>query len=377
MPSKTPPILIAALSARALAASAKRAGYRPLVVDCFGDTDLAAHRDDVRTLPASVRAGFDAQALLSSIEDLKAQCGDPCVSLVLGSGFEDRPGLVAKLANVCPLLGTDAETVQALKDPGIFFQLLDKLAIPHPEVRLDSPSETDGWVRKRIGGSGGEHIKTCSQTTPARRGRYFQRFVRGDAVSVLAIVSKRGTAFAVSRQWLSPSTSSPFRYGGGVSYITLPQHQERDVLEAALALTEAADIQGLASIDFLVNDTGIFCLEINPRPGASLDVHDDETGSLFQAHMLACQGGDPADHLSKNWRSAEAKAAGYLYADQGAVTIPHQDWPTWVHDRPPVNRRIAPGQPIASVHATAATADEAEQTCRARLASLEKMLYDS
>ena len=35
----SPTVLIAGFSGRALAQSARRAGFRPLVVDCFGDAD--------------------------------------------------------------------------------------------------------------------------------------------------------------------------------------------------------------------------------------------------------------------------------------------------------------------------------------------------
>ena len=51
--------------------------------------------------------------------------------------------------------------------------------------------------------------------------------------------------------------------------------------EAAMAaaverLTEAFGIKGLASADFLVDGENCHLLEINPRPGATLDIFDSE-----------------------------------------------------------------------------------------------------
>ena len=55
-------ILIAALSARALAEAARRAGFVPLVVDCFGDEDTRAAAAGYRQLPHALTRGFAAVA---------------------------------------------------------------------------------------------------------------------------------------------------------------------------------------------------------------------------------------------------------------------------------------------------------------------------
>lgn len=371
------PILIAALSGRALAASATRAGYRPLVVDCFGDQDLACQPGDNICLPAGMRVGLRTKPLIEALQTLQSKCDQPVKGLVLGTGFEDRPGVIEKLGSKFPLLGPDAETIAALKDPAVFFDLLDKLAIPHPDVSIEAPDNPDGWLKKRVGGSGGLHIKPCTRTTKAAPSRYFQRYCAGQAISVLAIVGQSGTVFALSKQWPAPTPTLPFRYGGAVSHVDLPRDQETAALEAALAITEAVDLKGLISIDFVANEQGVFCLELNPRPGATLDVHDDANGTLFEAHMIACSGGDPAEYLQDHWSAHTAKACSVLYADQGPMHVQIDAWPDWTTDRPHKNAKISEGQPLASVFAEVNSAQDAENLCLARLASLEKMLYDS
>src|ERR1700730_16650769 len=101
-------VLIAAASGRALAASARRAGYLPLVVDFFGDQDtLAAAGAHVRVDPGNGR-GMDADALLAACETL-VTARDPC-GAVYGTGFEDRPDLLARIAQRWPLVGNNPPT---------------------------------------------------------------------------------------------------------------------------------------------------------------------------------------------------------------------------------------------------------------------------
>ena len=54
--------------------------------------------------------------------------------------------------------------------PATFFALLDQLGVAHPETQLDPPRDPDGWLSKRIGGSGGAHVLPCSAAKTDRRG---------------------------------------------------------------------------------------------------------------------------------------------------------------------------------------------------------------
>ena len=49
-------------------------------------------------------------------------------------------------------------------------------------------------------------------------------------------------------------------------------------------------LAGLNSVDFLVADDAVWLLEINPRPGATLDIFEPDGGSLFALHVQACGG---------------------------------------------------------------------------------------
>lgn len=370
-------ILIAAFSARALAASARRAGYRPLVVDCFGDLDTVALAEASRCLPARVQVGFTARPLLAALESLAADAPSPPIGLVLGAGFECNPRLVVKLADRFRLIGNDAGTIQRTKDPHHFFSVLDSLGVPHPETRLDAPTPSDGWLMKRVGGSGGLHIHACPATPRPDTRRYFQRHSAGEAISLLGLVSEKSAAFAVSRQWTNPLPRRPFRYGGAAGSLLLDEDLEARLIEMSLAVSEALALRGIVSFDYLVNDGEPSLLEVNPRPGATLDVFDDAAGTLFKTHVEASLGGDPAALLASGWHPPVARAAAFLYADRGSLTARALDWPEWAADRPRPGSPIGAGQPLATVIAEGDDIDAVQATCVERLGMLETLLYDT
>lgn len=369
-------VLIAAFSARALAASARRAGYKPLVVDCFGDLDTVALAEASRCLPARVQVGFTARPLIAALESLVAEASSPPIGLVLGGGFECNPRLVAKLAEHFTLIGNDAETIWRAKHPQHFFQILGDLGVPHPETRLDAPEISDGWLMRRIGGSGGLHIHPCPAKPRPDKRRFYQRIAQGAPVSLLGLVSDKSAAFAASRQWTNPLPRRPYRYGGAVGSWPLDEDLEARMIEMSLAVSEALSLKGIVSFDYLVDDGAPLLLEVNPRPGATLDVFDDASGTLFKAHVEASRGGDPAAILSTEWHPPIARAAAFLYADRGGLTIPAVDWPEWSADRPCPGGTIAARQPLATVLAEGDDANTVAATCVQRLGALEDLLYD-
>ena len=87
-----PTVLIAGFSGRVLAASARRAGYRPLVVDAFGDDDTREiAQGNVRVLPQSFQRGFGFGSLQAALDELSGKAARAPIGLVLGAGFEDAP----------------------------------------------------------------------------------------------------------------------------------------------------------------------------------------------------------------------------------------------------------------------------------------------
>src|SRR5262249_25869794 len=166
------PVLIAAISGRALAASARRGGYVPLVADFFGDEDTRALAERHVRLDTDIARGMVADELFDALETL-ASAQRPA-GTVCGTGFEDRPELLARVGERWGLLGNSAETVARVKDPLAFAALCHECGIPHPQTSLHRPADPRGWLAKRRGGAGGTHVMPAPGTTNGNAD-YFQR----------------------------------------------------------------------------------------------------------------------------------------------------------------------------------------------------------
>src|SRR6185436_7955856 len=106
----------------------------------------------------------------------------------------------------------------------------------------------------------------------------------------------------------------------------------------------------LNSADFLVSADAFTLLEVNPRPGAALDVLDDRDGRLFHWHIAACRGrlpGEPARFASA------AGAARVVHARHAIAAVPAIDWPDWTADRQPPDTFVPSGAPLCTVVAKA------------------------
>ncbi len=357
-------MLIAAISGRSLAASARRAGYRPLVADFFGDDDTLALAHRHVRLTKDFRRGIDRDELMDALGRL-ADSAQP-EGLVCGSGFEDRPQLLAELSTRWRLLGNPAEAVARAKDPVQLAALCRELAIPHPPTTTERPAAPGGWVMKRRGGAGGSHVQHASASGPARDGLYYQQRVDGAAVSALVLAdAEDASVLGLSSQWSSPTPQHPFRYGGAVRPATVAAPVASALADAARRLVQAIPLLGLNSVDFVVAGREFWVLEVNPRPGATLDIFDLPNGALLGLHIAACGNG-----LSAEPRPAApgiAMAQGIVYARGHIVPFPSIDWPDWTADRQAAGSAVMAGEPVCTVLAPGSTAGEARELLEQRM----------
>ena len=372
MPER-PAVLIAAASGRALAQSARQGGYLPLVADFFADQDTAALAHDHVRIADGLTRGMDAGGLLPALETL-ARSRRP-IGAVCGTGFEDRPELLARIGERWRLLGNDPQIVARVKDPHAFATMCRDCAIPHPETVSSLRVDPAGWLAKRKGGAGGSHVASAiaQNQNHANDEYYFQRTTPGVPVSALFLADgRRAMTLGFSTQWASPTARRPFRYGGAVRPAALPPYLASALTDAVDRLLQAIPLVGLNSADFLVDGEEFRLLEVNPRPGATLDVFEPAQGSLFALHVAACQGeldGEPP-------RFEGACAAAIVYADRDIAAVSAIRWPEWTADRPHCGTAIKTGEPLCTVKAAATTATAAKAGADERLAMVLAMVRD-
>ncbi|MFI0849078.1 ATP-grasp domain-containing protein [Mesorhizobium sp. IMUNJ 23232] len=367
MPASSPnsAVMIAAISGRALAAAARRAGYRPLVADLFRDNDTVALSERAIMLPGGLANGIDHKRLPDALLELAA--GEPVEALVLGSGFEREPTIVDVLARHFPLAGNHAAAIGHVKDPRKLADDCAALGIPHPEFRWETPPDPENWLVKTAGGAGGGHVARANGAA-LKPNRYFQRFVRGQNISALFLADgKTADIVGFSRQWTSPAPGAPYRYGGAVRLRRFDRQDAATIGGWLSGLTLRAGLTGLCSADFIRGDGGYHLVEINPRPGATLDIFDSAEAPLLKAHIEACRG--------KSFRVPrfdDCMAALITYASRPVERFPKIAWPDWTADRQPAGSPLAAGDPVCTVFARGASAAGTRRAAEAHAARLSR-----
>lgn len=365
------PYLVVSASGRALAASARLADLSVVVLDLFNDVDtrrLAVKSERC----AAARGGFSARLLLERAHALSEP--DGFAGIVVGSGLEGRTRLHSQLARVGPLTGNSPECVARVKAPKSFFGMLDQVGVPHPAVSVSSPQGSDGWLSKRIGGAGGSHVRPARFAASHGNGRYFQRLVQGTAMSVLFLADGLGTEVLGFNRLISVrlSASQPFVFAGAVSEPEPCQALLEQISGIVADLTRELSLRGVNGLDFIQTPEGPQIIELNPRPTASMALHEGRsTNGLFKAHVEACAGRMPELNPPQPSRSramAIAWTRTSLYVPDGVA------WPEWATDIPAPGSIIGARRPLCTVYGEAGSTGAAEQLVQERARTVIEQL---
>lgn len=362
------PLLIAAVTARALAESARRGGFPVVALDCFADQETRASARHASAVASSGNLRFDRN-LLRGVARRLAPPGKSA-GFVYGSGFESRLPLLGELTSGRRLFGNPVEVVREAKDPDRLFPLLRRLGIPHPEVCRSFAGSPAGWLAKRTGGSGGTHVHPAEHGRAAR-GIYYQRLAAGEPCSVLFLADgRRAVVLGWNRQWTRPVPGTPYLFGGAVGAVAFPGGVVREISRAVDALVRETGLVGLNGIDFLLDRNRWSLLEVNPRPPATFELYDrDYPRGLFHLHLAACLGRLPS--RVRPPRSCRA----FSIVPAPAPWVAGQDpLPGWCRDRPVAGTGFRPGEPVCTAHASAATPSAARARAEARRERMQVMI---
>ncbi len=342
----TNPVLIVALSGRALARSAHTAMIPVSVLDVFCDADTLVWANSAGRI-GDVANGIDDRRLLTLADSLCPpwRCG----GLVYGAGFEASPQILSVLSGGRKLFGNKPEVLADISTPKCFFAALERLGVPFPTVCFQRPLKPDGWLAKRAGTSGGAHVQPAKRVV-GQDGYYYQREVSGRVMSLLFLANGREVNIVgVSEQWNTGVEGAPYGYCGAVSHQRVSESLYREFRQLVYTLTLQWKLRGLNSVDLVVAGDDFQVLEVNARPTATAELYDFESReSLFKQHMDACCGAE------LNYRgSAERMYAHRLVYAEHDLHVPyHFIWPNWCSDRPMAGSDILRGEPVCTVHAS-------------------------
>jgi len=332
------PILIFAQSARFIAESATHAGHTVWVADCFCDSDTLAVAS--RSLKLAPLSTLSETAVLNAIEQLRQ--GQPC-RLIIGTGIELFYAILNKLPAQVEHIGNSFQTLAMLRQPETFFNLLDTYSLPYPAVRYQSDeTEASNWIYKSLASFGGQDINPIVGNTK-QKGGFYQLLIQGQSASACFIADgQQARVLSMNHQIVDPHNFQ-------LSQIKTPAEisvDNKQQLEQAInTITSATGLKGIAGIDFMLTDKGIFILEINPRFSASAEL-TPFSSQLFQWHLNACQGSLP-DIASHN--DNKTRLLTYYFADTHGKIINAPNWPDSCHDLPQAGSAIPEGAPICTI----------------------------
>lgn len=340
--------LIVGIAGRMLAKSAKRGGYKANVIDLFADRDTRDYAVQAVAVPgrAGTLTGLDAAATVAAADVLAPP--DACAGLVTASGFEDDLDTLAKLMATRKACCNAPATIKTVKDPRTFFALLDELAIPYPQTQFDRPVDTAGWLAKRIGASGGSHVRGAEHASAADH--YFQRRVDGASRSACFLANgERAVLVGFSEPWTTRLGDWPYVYAGAIGRADVPQAVADDLLPKLDQLVRRTGLVGLNGIDFLLTDDGGYSvIEVNPRPPGTMDLYDDDwPRGLFDAHVHACDGELPERAVG----GIVMRAHAVVYSPRATQYPDSADYHDWMSDLPEPGQRFEPRMPVCLVHA--------------------------
>ncbi|AXF02039.1 ATP-grasp domain-containing protein [Paraburkholderia hospita] len=371
-----PVVVVAALCARMLAESARRAGWRVIVLDLFGDTDTRRASGMWHPIGDPASLSIDPQR---TREALDAASRTPnVIGWIAGAGFEAHRDLLDDRRIPLATIGNARESYDAVRDPVRFFALLDDAGIPHPEIQLQAPIDPVGWLEKDANGTGGMHIRHAAQrhaTGASGGGRYFQRQQPGRSMSALFIADTRKTTIiGFNEQLIVPHGGQPFVYGGAIGPVDVPDAVRQQIAAAVNAIVLRTRLKGLNSLDFIVDGERCFVLEVNARPSATMSLYErDSNRSLLSLHVRACAGAS-LDTEASNIHEHAASLCGeqIVFSDRDRTVSPEFVQRAlnlgWCHDIPVTGSFIAAGAPLCSVSAVCAHGTQTA-TVRAELAA--------
>ncbi len=344
-----PGYLLISSSARAMAQSAVRAGFRPLVLDLYADEDTQAVATGFAKIPPGA-TGFDADSLLRAADRLAPRAAGH--ALIYGSGFERNSALLRQLSRSRTLYGNPPEVVRRVNTPRLFFGLLDRLQIPYPEVSYRLPDKhSDDFLIKPAGGTGGRGVDRVSPRAMPYP-HYFQRRLDGPAYSALFLADRKTPCLiGFNTLWTYGEVMHhPFLFAGAINHTPLTDDRKATLRGYLQRLVPALHLRGLNSLDFMLDGDQIRVLEINPRPSATQILYEaDFPDGLLAWHVAACRGLLPDTEASP----ALTRAFRVLFSPRPFRVPERLSWPAWCADRPASGSVIERGQPICTLFAEA------------------------
>ena len=347
-----PNYLVVATSGRAIAQGLISLGNSVAVVDGFADCDtLAAATETIKV--KRTHTGLDSSETLQAVRNLQSKIN--FTGLFFDSAIESNPSLLNEI-KIRPIFGNSSQSIEACKNPKVFFATLDQCSIPHPETIVTSESVealAGDWLVKTANSNGGlgviPVVDKQENILDLTEGQYLQKKLEGISFSLTFLANKEEIlVLGCNAQWHTKlNDSMPFVYSGAINNVKLNDDAKKTAQQYARILAKQFDLVGINSVDFIYLDNTVYVLEINPRFPATYDLYETKYGELMKEHIEVCT----TNILPAKIRPPLLRAHAIVYAPNDISIAADMAWPLWSSDRPHPGEVIYHNEPVCNVFA--------------------------
>ena len=339
-------VVLIGASIRSAAQSAKRAGFRVLGIDHFGDVDTRQAcqefwiLNEFVTNPDAIRRfqkfPYFVVGGLNSAHDLAGILLPPHAAEKTFPTKEAASDLLPPLGNSDFDRWNDRQWLEKLsKECGLNFPNSFHSPIPNAAPPQDSGTRWLLKLEQSCGGlgvrwhnpsppleaarSGSEsagsntdpsspNIKASPDIVPQRENsstirQMFQQWVPGRPHGATLICNGDVCSLlGVCRSLFTHLGDLPFVYRGSFGPVTIPHSLQQNLQQLGLKITQETGYRGLLNLDLVINRSGeTFVLEVNPRWSGSSELierwmqNQKQLDSLFGAMVKACHGSPLAE----------------------------------------------------------------------------------
>ena len=371
-------ILIGA-SVRALAFSCIRAGYNPWCIDLYADEDLA------KNCPTTLIT----KSFPNEISDLIKTA--PVAPILYTGGLENHSALLHSLSTERTVLGITGNTLTNLRNTPEFYNLLKSKQINTPRIIISTKdlNKENSYLRKPKNRSGGLGIKPfdpSKQTMIDDPDFYYQEFIKGESRSAIFCFTESGFELLGTTIQSSGTQSlhaDDFLYSGNIGPVKPCNSELKELQTIGEIISINYRPRGLLGMDYILNDSKIYPLEINPRYTASMEVLELGLGQNFITKHMQAFGIKP---IYENPAPSEIAVIGKaIYYAPHDVLIPKEA--PWLSidanprlfspfaDIPKTGSAIHKGSPVVTIFAKADSLNDVKAQLKTRTSELDSLFH--
>ncbi|MEW6624009.1 MAG: ATP-grasp domain-containing protein [Bacillota bacterium] len=346
-----------------MAYSANSAGFKAISIDYFGDLDQKRMIKNI-SLVRDLDRDFSAENLVLAAMDV------PAGFLIYGANLENYPQLIDLLSTKHTILGNSSQALKKARSIASLTQVLGKTDFSIPKSLFAAPQEEPAgrWLIKPSLSGGGIGIRQYKKNETVKKGEYLQQFVEGKTLSAVFLADgAKCLLLGITEQIVGAREygADGYKWAGNIfPWNPMDEQFYKRIWEKIYCLikilSKNCGLKGLNCIDFILNDTGIHLLEVNPRFSGSVELLERYFGlSLLPWHITACMDGILPDELDINLNKEKTIIKAVLYAEEDIVITDSDVFDRLLaHDIPHKCDRIDRGSPMCTIIREGKTREE-------------------